>query len=263
MNIATDTMKSFKGADEFQDRIVAFVDVMGMKNKMLQAKKPEDFQMYSTILNMFANQPFAKGKLHISLFSDCMYVIAKKEFLDYVINFLANFSYTMLSSNVPTVMLHRDGSFDVLDHFDCFKLRGGITYGKVFALDEAAENNGIPLHSNIVLGPAVINAYSLEAKAIYPRIIVDGEFLKLIDDMGKTTDEYYLIRDNETDYYLDFIGYMCQGKQENSSITNSLKKYIDFIKVELDEALLKKNAKLVGQLLWYIKYLQRQLQTQN
>lgn len=263
MNIATDTMKAFKGADEFQNRIVAFVDVMGMKNKMLQAKKPEDFQVYSTILNMFANQPYAKGKLRVSIFSDCMYVIAKKEFADYVINFLANFSYTLLSSNTPIINVHPDGSYDAINHLDCFKLRGGITYGKVFALDEAAENNGLLFHSNIVLGPAAIKAYLLESEAVYPRIIVDENFLQLIEDMGKTTDEYYLIRDDETDYYLDFISYMCKGRRENSIVIQCLESYIDFIKEELEEALHKNNAKLVGQLLWYIKYLQRQLKAPN
>ena len=33
MNIGADTMKAFSDAGSFQDRIVAFVDVMGVKNK--------------------------------------------------------------------------------------------------------------------------------------------------------------------------------------------------------------------------------------
>lgn len=69
-------MKAFKYADKYQVRIVTFVDVMGMKNAYFQ--KTEYLQMYSTILNMFANQHLANVKLQVSLFSNCMYVVAKK-----------------------------------------------------------------------------------------------------------------------------------------------------------------------------------------
>lgn len=70
MNLPFETMKSFDSDVTYKKRIVAFVDVMGMRNRIAQSSKPQDFKMYATILSMFENQPFAEGKIHISAFSD-------------------------------------------------------------------------------------------------------------------------------------------------------------------------------------------------
>ena len=58
---------------------------------------------------------------------------------------------------------------------------------------------------------------------------------------------------------MDFLDYMCQGKREGSVIFSLLNGCIEYIKKELDYALLKNNAKLAGQLLWYIRYLESHL----
>ena len=259
MNIGADTMKAFSDAGSFQDRIVAFVDVMGVKNKMQHANTPSDLTMYATILNSHAHQPFAEGKLHISMFSDCMYIVTEVQYLDKLICLLSNFAYTMLHNRLVTIIPDGKGSFNDIIDWDCFKLRGGITYGKVFVLDEAAKNKGILLNTNMVLGSAPIRAYELEStKAIYPRIIVDDLFVAMLNELGKEADECHFTRDSEDGYYyLDFLDYMCMGNREKTRIFDLLGGCIDYIKAELDQALIKNNAKLVGQLLWYIRYLEK------
>ena len=257
-NPAAEAWDAFSTDSKYQDRIVAFVDVMGVKNRVVKSDKPTDFKMYTIILNMFANQPFAEGKLHISMFSDCMYIVADKEHIDLVINLLANFSHRLLFNNFPLVTVNPDGSFITENRYDCFKLRGGITFGKVFSADEEAKKRGIALHSNILFGQGVVDAYILESKyAVYPRIIVDDKFLALMEAQGKSKSDYYLRKDtDEKYYYLDFLNYMCQGKKENSKLVLSgLDECICFVSAELKKALREGNAKLSGQLLWYKQYL--------
>lgn len=258
-NPARDTMETFSKDSKYQDRIVAFVDVMGIKDRIVKSDKPQDFEMYTIILNMFANQPFAEKKLHISMFSDCMYVVADKEDIDLVINLLANFSYRLLFNHTTLITVNPDGSTPSETCFDCFKLRGGITFGKVFSTDEEAMKKGVALHSNVLFGQGVVDAYALESKyAVYPRIIVDDKFLNLMEEQGKTITGYYLRKDeNGKNYYIDFLDYMCAGKRENAEwVLNGLDECISFVSAELNKALDTGNAKLSGQLLWYKQYLE-------
>ena len=140
-------------------------------------------------------------------------------------------------------------------------MRGGITFGEVCSIDEEGKKNGFDLNSNILIGKGITKAYELESKeSIYPRIIVDDNFLNLINATGKRYSDYYLIKDaNNKYYYLDFLDYMCQGKRENSLALYGLEDCISFVTNELNVALNKGNAKLVGQLFWYKQYLESHL----
>ena len=71
--------------------------------------------------------------------------------------------------------------------------------------------------------------------------------------MGKDLSKYHLVKENENDYfYIDFLGYMLNGKK-----FNDIAERIDFIKDELNTAMKANNAKLAGQLLWYVRYLEK------
>ena len=116
----------------------------------------------------------------------------------------------------------------------------------------------MPYGFNMILGPAAITAYELEnSKAVYPRIIVDGAFIQHCKDKQISLSECYLSQDNkDDDYYLDFWDYMFRGKTGPSNYLNGC---IEFVKNELLEAKASGNAKLVGQLYWYVEYLERHL----
>lgn len=67
-------------------------------------------------------------------------------------------------------------------------VRGAISFGELFSDDT----------HNIVVGPGLINAYRLEAKAIYPRIIIDRKIIPLLYEnsiaMIKDSDGRILIK---------------------------------------------------------------------
>ena len=46
------------------------------------------------------------------------------------------------------IHINEDGSHWSEIDWDCFKLRGGIIYGKVFVVDQAAKDKGILLNTN-------------------------------------------------------------------------------------------------------------------
>ena len=258
-NPGYDATKVFEDIGNFQDRIVAFVDVMGIRNRMFKSQNPQDLRLYSQLMYMYAHQPFAVDKLSTIMFSDCMYIIAEKEYIDDLICLLANFSYNLLVNRISIIEGQAEGGIKGKIMWDCFKLRGGVTYGKVLVLDDEAKKKNIEFNSNIILGPAAIRAYELENKeAIYPRIIIDDCFLELLKQENKIPEEYYFICEKTGDnYYLDFWGYMFKGKVGQKDFLEGCIKYV---KKELEGAFQQKNAKLVGQLLWYIEYLKKHLQ---
>jgi len=248
--------KVFEEIDRYQDRIVAFVDVMGIRNKMKEAQNPQDLSLFSEIMYINGNQPFAENKIETIMFSDCMYLVTESKYIDQIISLLANFAYNLLVNRIVHVKISQDGKlYDNVD-WKCFKLRGGITFGKVLVLDEEARKKNKIINSNIIIGPAVITAYELENNhAIYPRIITDEAFNSLLKRNKISFERCSLVRDKDDGfYYLDFWNYMFKGKHGPNGF---LPGCIEYIKNELEEALKSGNAKLVGQLLWYIRYLEK------
>lgn len=61
-------------------------------------------------------------------------------------------------------------------------VRGSISFGKLFSDDT----------NNIIVGPGLINAYELEAKANYPRIIIDRTIIPQLYQTGDA-----MIEDNK------------------------------------------------------------------
>ena len=255
-NPGKETIQLFEGLNEYKDRFVAFVDVMGVKNYIHDAKGPNELKWFSQLMHVYASQPFAENKVNVTVFSDCMYLVAEEQYLDELICLLAHFAFNLLVNRETYVTVGSNGLQEETIIWNCFKLRGGITYGKVVALDEEAKQRNIPYNFNMVLGPAALAAYELEnSKSVYPRIIVDDAFLQHCEERNISLDGYYLSQDNEEDYYyLDFWGYMFKGKVGQPGFLNGC---IDFVRGELTEAKAKRNAKLAGQLYWYLEYLEK------
>ena len=254
-NAAYEVSKVFEGVERFENRIVAFVDVMGIRSRMKNAETPQELEMFSKLMHMYNNQPFAEDKIETIMFSDCMYLVAEPQYIKELICLLSNFAYNLLVNRTTEITLKEEGGFESNNLWDCFKLRGGITYGKILVLDEQAKKKKISFNSNIVLGPSVIAAYELESKqAVYPRIIVDEAFLSLLDMNQLSYEECYLVEDkNDKLYYLDFWKYMFKGK---CGPVDFLIGCIKYVRKELDEAVKEENEKLVKQLKWFIEYLE-------
>ncbi len=252
INAAYDAYKAFEGMNKFEKRIVAFIDAMGIKARMYNSDSPQELQRYAQLMYMYSKQSFAKDKLRVVMFSDCMYIITEEQHVELLINFLINLEYAFLTNR--TIMIDCTGH-EVKDwnEMDCLKVRGGITYGDVIVLDDEAERRGIIMNSNAVLGPAVVRAYELESKnAIYPRIVVDESFMECIKTLGISYDDLSLVKDDDM-YYLDFLSYVfARGGRDTRLIHDCL----DFVEKEL-KTLGCDEKRLGEQLEWYRAYLGR------
>lgn len=55
-NAAYEVSKVFEGVERFENRIVAFVDVMGIRSRMKNAETPQELEMFSKLMHMYNNQ---------------------------------------------------------------------------------------------------------------------------------------------------------------------------------------------------------------
>ena len=255
-NAGRDVSIVMNGIDSFRDRIVAFVDVMGIRDRMIKSETPMDLSMFSQWMFINGHQPFAENIIEAVMFSDCMYFITDDRFVGELISLISNFAYNLLVNRETRVIVKSDEDIEDRVNWDCLKMRGGITYGKVVALDEEAKKTILHFKSNMVLGPAAVKAYELESRmAVYPRIVVDEAFETMLEKQQISKESCYLIRDSEDDlFYLDFWKYMFK---EGSGPEGFLKGCIDYVQEELKKALSTRNARLAGQLYWYVNYLKK------
>lgn len=255
-NPGYDTSKTFEGIESFQERIVAFVDAMGIRERMKNANTPQDLKAFSQLMYMFGNQPFAYDKIQSVMFSDCMYLVAEPQYVNQLICLLSNFAYNLLVNRTTSINCNLDGTINDEIRWDCIKLRGGITYGKVLVLDEEAKKKKINSNFNMVLGPATIDAYNLESKlAIYPRIIIDDSFLTLLKQLNLPCIEHCFVRDDIDDiFYLDFWRYMFKGEKGPLDFLSGC---IEYVNNEYRVANEAGDTKLIIKLKWYIDYLEK------
>ena len=240
MNNYFDDLKKLNNA-QYEDKIVAFVDIMGMKQLIINSQQPSDLFMYTAITATWKNCPFAK-EFKIISFYDCMYIIADKDKITELFWLLAHFSHCMLFDDSTKTMDETNNSCTAIQIKHCHKIRGGITFGKVFTFDTA------------VFGSAAIKAYALESKeAVYPRILIDSDAF----DKSLFSHEY-IVQDTDNKYYFDFMKFNLLNN--NPQIHNNfpfVKTLIEFVNQEIQEAFSRSDAKLIGQLEWYVQFLEK------
>ena len=135
---------------KYEDKIVAFIDVLGFSNLVFNDKIEPITQYYEMILTDF-KEAAIKNDLKFLMISDSIVIHApqKKDNLFGVFKVLSSLQHRLLLKGIL--------------------IRGGISFGKLY-VNEA---------DNIIVGVGLINAYNLESKAIYPRIIVDRNIIPL------------------------------------------------------------------------------------
>lgn len=234
--------KSFVDA-EYENKIVAFIDIMGVKAQILKSEKPSDFLMYTTIMKMIKDQSFAADRLQFFGFSDCMYIIADKADFNKVLLAVSWLAFCMLFDNSTKVGDGTENGYEDILIDNCYKVRGGITYDKVFVVPE----------NNMVFGSAPINAYTLEDKtAIYPRILMDDLIMKQLpsDDL----DSFSAVKDEDGHYYFDFLSYVKNHVPSAAADLAHIDRIIEYVEKEIIDA--GESEHLLSQLHWYIKYLE-------
>ncbi|MFR1841245.1 MAG: hypothetical protein ACLUV3_00250 [Oscillospiraceae bacterium] len=228
---------------EYENKVVAFIDIMGMKQLIINSEKPDDLFMYNAIISTWKYSPFPDGFKIIS-FSDCMYIIADENRITELFGLLAHFSHCMLFNDSTKEMDETNKNCTDIQFHHCHKIRGGITFGKVYTFDTA------------VFGKAAIKAYGLECnEAVYPRIIVDKS---AFDDVHISLESSYVVQDSDGRYFFDFMAF---NKHNNNQQIHKdlcfLNKLIEFVNHEIHDAFSTNNAKLIGQLEWYARFLEK------
>ena len=148
-------------SERYETRIVAFVDIMGFKEKV--NKSVVDKEMAEKIHRALKQILYLKKRNAEDIRNG--YNICDIRITTFSDSAVISYPFTSESGNLFQILLDLIYlQIDLLQN-DVL-LRGGITIGKVFHDGE------------IVYGPAMNEAYRLESQvAIYPRIIIDQEVL--------------------------------------------------------------------------------------
>lgn len=227
----------------FEERFIAFVDILGFKEIVKKAAKDVTYQdKVSGILNYIAKirtdnyyGEWAKYGVcnDVAVFSDSI-----------VISYPCNrrdgdgLFYLLIDLVHLCLILTRNGIF----------VRGGITVGSVTH------------DQNISWGPAFVEAYEMEDKnAIYPRIIIDKKAIDRgkelysqrypYDKNGDDLDKLIEL-DEDGAYYLDYLSQWEEFDESDEYIV-----WLDYIRVNIEENL--KNAscpRIKMKYVWYAHY---------
>lgn len=141
---------------EYKKQLVAFIDVLGFKNLVCSTDLGPIERYYSFLLSNFAEGAF-KRELGYLLISDSIVVFCEdtRDNLFTLIKFIGLLQNGLLSKGIL--------------------VRGAVSRGDLFVDKER----------NIIVGPGLVNAYSLEAAARFPRVIVDRRVVE--HHYGSTT----------------------------------------------------------------------------
>ncbi|MGN0282688.1 MAG: hypothetical protein ACI4B3_10400 [Prevotella sp.] len=177
---------------EYETRLIAFVDFLGFK-KMIEESENNPMrigEVYSAIHSIYrvlwdylANSP-GDTTLRITHFSDSIVMSCVISEIEEVVLIIRNLRYIQQKL--------------VEDH--SMLIRGAITIGDLIHDD------------HILMGPAMVEAYTLESTvAKYPRIIVE-DLAKQVWDMctkllnvSHTPDNQFMLRDSDGQWYIDYI----------------------------------------------------------
>ena len=217
--------------DDYPDKLVAFLDILGFKALALQDKtealKSINFidERINHILNII-NKEHDKT-FSTKLFSDCICLSC-----EYTIE---NLFYILYESAFIQLYLSCEGIF----------LQGGLSKGNHF------ENE------RMIFSPGLIKAYELEQSAIYPRIIIDPD---LIAEMMEDNNFYYaiyagfkkqdfLIESPDGHFAVDYLNSLYEDGIEQIDVLKDHKKAI-MTKVKQNN----ENIKVLEKYNWLAKY---------
>lgn len=173
----------------FNDYLIAYIDFLGIKEKMKKDNSFESLQILKFLLSKttrtasYISGINAIDDFEIKIFSDNI-VIAQKVNEEKLANQI-----------ISMVNLIASIQFYALFQFD-FWLRGGITIGELF------------IDSSVVWGTSLIEAYHIENNlANYPRVIISKKILEAYEGCKqKCLNLYALIQeDNDGLWFVDFF----------------------------------------------------------
>lgn len=182
---------------KYEKRIVCFIDILGFANIIKRTTKPTssiNFDLQNIVNALeFVHRHFAElnldygGMIQLSQFSDSIVI-----------------SFTMKNKR-ESIAIFKNIKYVQVELLSQFKIlmRGGIVIGEI-------------IHKNdLLLGPAMIDAYILESKcAMSPRIVIDPKVsyyyrkeLKELSTLGIKEDEIIISKDFDGTSYIDYFNF--------------------------------------------------------
>jgi len=214
---------------KYENRIVAFVDVLGFSN-LVYSKTTELISKYFSFVVDDFRDAVEKHGFKFLIISDSIVLSAPdtKEDLRTTVKILYRLQQKLLEE-------------------EGILIRGGLSYGELH----------MEADDNIIVGPGLINAYNLESSATSPRIIIDRSFIpKYYTGTADLIADLLWVRYEQcTPYLADFvfldygkgIGFSCQKRKldriiqalrENYYKNEHIDKY-EWLKVYLDDSTFK------------------------
>lgn len=206
----------------YEDRVVAYIDVLGFKNQIkstIYENEENDqetqriYEAYSiirSIWNLDSNDSIIKKTLKskkVSIFSDSIVVSFKVTDQSGLFFMLLELMWLIMQLVSKKIFC-----------------RGAICYGKLY-------------HTNkMIFGPALIEAYNTESKAaLYPRIVLDESVIRICAKYGmnKFSDEKksiqeLLAKDTDGMYYIEYFS------KVQSEFDNTIYDYVNYLKILRD-----------------------------
>lgn len=205
---------------EYEDRVVCFIDILGFKNHIKQTdtgNQKNDKRYIGNLIHAIEGIRLYTGQdsleieagispsKQVTLFSDSI-----------VISFFSNEESEVFSTLLSLLWAQTE----LISHG--ILCRGAIVRGKL-------------IHTpNYVLGPALVEAYTLEDEAtLYPRIILDDSIINTgveahgqhhLPEHEEESIRKLLAKDSDGMYYIDYI---TRGQSELNDPVNDYPKYLN------------------------------------
>lgn len=134
---------------KYTKRIVAFIDVLGFKNLVLSPHSDRIERYFNLLLSKFSEAAVQKNMEYL-LISDSIVIYCDntKDNLQNIIKLVSVLQSKLLIEGIL--------------------IRGSISSGDLYVDKE----------NNIIVGPGLVNSYTLESIAKYPRVIIDRRLIK-------------------------------------------------------------------------------------
>jgi hypothetical protein len=224
-----------KTADAYEDRVIAFIDILGFRELVAKGKVLTILKAMEIIrkrVKLIEN--VAHSPLKTSQFSDTLILSAPSDSngLVHIVHFVS-----LLASEL------------FLNGIWC---RGAIASGALY-------DDG-----NVVFGPALINAYEMESQlAVYPRILVTETVAeKFVDTKNAGLPKWrragsgaYFRRDFDHLLHLDIFSYKMFIPPKTGTIKDAVKGIHDHLIDGIDVTETPSNMKVQAKLFWISTYL--------
>lgn len=222
--------------DTYEDRVVAFIDILGFKNLVREGRVSTILDAMEIIKRrIYEIEGVRKAQVDISQFSDCLILSAPndQDGLPHLIHFVS-----LIASEL------------FLNGIWC---RGGITTGQMYH------------KGSVAFGEALIDAYNLESQlAIYSRILITWETADRYIEFRNDGQPRYKLRsrgnffrqDFDNNLHLDIFSPMMSLPQSSGTIKETTVKTVHgHIMAQIDASEKIDIKKIQSKLFWLSSYM--------